>query len=61
MFVVAADATSLPRHEIAKTYYDKYDPRPIWREESHIPLLKFNKIKFRKKERYHLEKNVLFD
>lgn len=26
MFVVAADAISLPRHEITKTYDDKYDP-----------------------------------
>lgn len=29
MFVVAADATSLPRHEITKTYHDKYDSHPI--------------------------------
>lgn len=38
MFVVAADATSLPRHEITKTYDDKYDSCSAGREEySHAP------------------------
>jgi len=54
MFVVA-DATSLPRQRLLKHNDDKYDPRPIWGKNSHVPLFKFNKIKFREKERLSWE------